>query len=82
MKYDWKIFARHGIRIAPFDDTMLMSYAMQAGLNNHGMDTLSDLYLGHQPIPIKSCSAAENPRSPSTRSPSTTPSNTPPKTPM
>jgi DNA polymerase I len=54
MKYDWKIFARHGIRITPFDDTMLMSYAMQAGLNNHGMDTLSDLYLGHQPIPIKS----------------------------
>ncbi len=53
MKYDWKIFARQGIRIAPFDDTMLMSYAMQAGLNNHGMDTLSDLYLGHQPIPIK-----------------------------
>lgn len=53
MKYDWKIFARRGIRIAPFDDTMLMSYAMQAGLNNHGMDTLSDLYLGHQPIPIK-----------------------------
>jgi DNA polymerase I len=54
MKYDWKIFARHGIHIAPFDDTMLMSYAMHAGLNNHGMDTLSDLYLGHQPIPIKS----------------------------
>ena len=54
MKYDWKIFARQGIRITPFDDTMLMSYAMQAGLNNHGMDTLSDLYLGHQPIPIKS----------------------------
>ena len=53
MKYDWKIFARHGVRIAPFDDTMLMSYAMQAGLNSHGMDTLSDLYLGHQPIAIK-----------------------------
>ncbi|MEZ5799085.1 MAG: DNA polymerase I [Paracoccaceae bacterium] len=54
MKYDWKILARHGIRIAPFDDTMLMSYAMHAGLNSHGMDALSDLYLGHQPIPIKS----------------------------
>ncbi|MGQ0564495.1 MAG: DNA polymerase I [Gemmobacter sp.] len=53
MKYDWKIFARHGIRIAPFDDTMLMSYAMQAGLNAHGMDTLSEAYLGHRPIPIK-----------------------------
>jgi DNA polymerase-1 len=54
MKYDWKIFARHGIRVAPFDDTMLMSYAMQAGLNSHGMDALSAKYLGNQPIPIKS----------------------------
>jgi DNA polymerase-1 len=53
MKYDWKIFARHGIRVAPFDDTMLMSYAMHAGLHNHGMDELSDRYLGHTPIPIK-----------------------------
>ena len=54
MKYDWKIFARHGIRIAPLDDTMLLSYAMHAGLNSHGMDALSEQYLGHQPIPIKS----------------------------
>ena len=54
MKYDWKIFARLGVRITPFDDTMLMSYAMHAGLHNHGMDELSDRYLGHQPIPIKS----------------------------
>ena len=53
MKYDWKIFARHGIRTAPIDDTMLMSYAMQAGLNLHGMDILSEKYLGHRPIPIK-----------------------------
>jgi DNA polymerase-1 len=54
LKYDWKIFARLGIEIAPFDDTMLMSYAMQAGLNLHGMDTLSEKFLGHVPIPIKS----------------------------
>jgi len=53
MKYDAKIFARHGVRVAPFDDTMLMSYAMHAGLNTHGMDALSDKYLGHSPIPIK-----------------------------
>jgi DNA polymerase-1 len=53
MKYDWKIFARQGIRVAPFDDTMLMSYAMQAGLNTHGMDALSAKYLHHTPIPIK-----------------------------
>jgi DNA polymerase-1 len=54
MKYDWKIFARHGVRITPHDDTMLMSYAMHAGDHNHGMDELSDRYLGHTPIPIKS----------------------------
>ena len=53
MKYDWKIFARHGLRLTPIDDTMLMSYAMHAGLHNHGMDELSDRHLGHQPIPIK-----------------------------
>jgi DNA polymerase-1 len=53
MKYDAKIFARNGVRIAPIDDTMLMSYAMHAGLHNHGMDTLSNRYLEHVPIPIK-----------------------------
>tara|TARA_R110002094_G_scaffold12465_3_gene22570 strand:- start:322 stop:3120 length:2799 start_codon:yes stop_codon:yes gene_type:complete len=53
MKYDAKIFAQIGVRVAPFDDTMLMSYAMHAGLHNHGMDALSERYLGHTPIPIK-----------------------------
>ena len=54
MKYDWKIFARQGVRVAPIDDTMLMSYAMYSGIHNHGMDALSDRYLGHRPIEIKS----------------------------
>ena len=54
MKYDWKIFKRYGVEVGPFDDTMLMSSAMQAGLNGHGMDALSEKYLGHSPIPIKS----------------------------
>ena len=53
MKYDAKIFARVGINVAPIDDTMLMSYAMNAGSHGHGMDTLSERYLGHTPIPIK-----------------------------
>ncbi len=53
MKYDLKIFAGLGIDLGPFDDTMLLSYAMHAGLHGHGMDTLSDRYLGHIPIPIK-----------------------------
>ncbi|SMX22172.1 DNA polymerase I [Boseongicola aestuarii] len=54
MKYDAKIFARYGVSVAPIDDTMLMSYAMHAGLHNHGMDLLSERYLGHHPIEIKS----------------------------
>ncbi len=53
IKYDWKILARHGIRMAPIADTMLMSYAMHAGEHGHGMDFLSERYLGHVPIPIK-----------------------------
>ena len=53
MKYDAKIFARLGIGVAPIDDTMLMSYAMNAGAHNHGMDLLSERYLGHHPIEIK-----------------------------
>ncbi len=53
MKYDAKILARRGIDIAPIDDTMLISYALHAGLHGHGMDALSERYLNHTPIPIK-----------------------------
>ncbi|SEI61059.1 DNA polymerase I [Pseudooceanicola nitratireducens] len=53
MKYDAKILKRYGISVAPFDDTMLISYALNAGLHGHGMDALSEQYLGHTPIPIK-----------------------------
>ncbi len=53
MKYDAKILARQGISIAPIDDTMLISYALHSGLHGHGMDALSENYLGHVPIPIK-----------------------------
>ncbi|MEL6120478.1 MAG: DNA polymerase I, partial [Pseudomonadota bacterium] len=54
MKYDAKIFANYGLGVAPIDDTMLMSYALNAGHHNHGMDTLAERYLSHTPIPIKS----------------------------
>ncbi|WP_281973332.1 DNA polymerase I [Ruegeria faecimaris] len=53
MKYDAKIFTRYGVDVAPIDDTMLMSYAMHGGEHGHGMDTLSERYLNHTPIPIK-----------------------------
>ncbi|SLN52292.1 DNA polymerase I [Aquimixticola soesokkakensis] len=53
MKYDAKILARYGVQVAPYDDTMLMSYALHAGLHGHGMDALSERYLSHNPIAIK-----------------------------
>ena len=53
LKYDLQVLKRHGINVAPIDDTMLMSYALDAGLHGHGMDELSKLHLGHEPIPFK-----------------------------
>ncbi|WP_112874141.1 DNA polymerase I [Paracoccus endophyticus] len=52
-KYDWKILARYGIRMTPVDDTMLMSYTLNAALHNHGMDELAQKYIGHRCQPIK-----------------------------
>ncbi|MEM7438090.1 MAG: DNA polymerase I [Pseudomonadota bacterium] len=54
MKYDLKILRRYGINMAPIDDTMLLSYALHGGEHGHGMDLLSERYLDHKPIPIKS----------------------------
>jgi DNA polymerase-1 len=53
VKYDAKVLANYGVTVAPIDDTMLMSYALHSGLHGHGMDALSERYLGHNPIPIK-----------------------------
>ncbi|MEI9931284.1 MAG: DNA polymerase I [Rhizomicrobium sp.] len=52
LKYDYLIFLQRGIRIASYDDTMLMSYALDGGLHGHGMDELSELHLTHTPIPF------------------------------
>ncbi len=53
IKFDTKILMRHGINLAPVDDTMLMSYAMNGGQHRHSMDFLSERYLSHRPMPIK-----------------------------
>ncbi|MBB5221413.1 DNA polymerase-1 [Amaricoccus macauensis] len=45
-----KLFARQGIALAPIDDTMLLSYALHAGLHGHGRDVLAEEFLGHQPL--------------------------------
>lgn len=50
IKYDALILLQEGISINPFDDTMLLSYALSAGKNNQGMDELAKLYLGHDTI--------------------------------
>jgi len=52
-KYDLVVLARAGIDVAPVDDTMLMSYALDTGLHSHGMDVLSQRFLDHAPIPFK-----------------------------
>ena len=62
MKYDAKILHRYGIDVAPFDDTMLISYALHAGLHGHGMDFLAEKYLGHACVPIKSLIGGRGPK--------------------
>ena len=57
-KYDLAVLSRYGVTVAPIDDTMLMSYVLDAGLHNHGMDELSKLWLGHTPISFKQVAGA------------------------
>ncbi|UXM95265.1 DNA polymerase I [Bartonella sp. HY329] len=53
MKYDWLVMHQHGIDITAFDDTMLLSYVLDSGAFSHGMDALSERWLGHKPISYK-----------------------------
>ena len=50
LKFDWLVFAQRGIEIAPEDDTMLMSYVLDAGRSDHGLDPLAQRYFGHKTI--------------------------------
>jgi DNA polymerase-1 len=53
-KYDWLVMRRHGVHVAPVDDTMLISYVLDAGASGgHGMDALAERWLGHATIPYK-----------------------------
>ncbi len=58
VKFDWHMFNLLGITVAPYDDTMLMSYALDAGVTGHGMDALSETFLGHKPISYKGLTGA------------------------
>ena len=53
IKYDLAVLARYGVAVAPYDDTMLISYALATGQRGHGMDELSERLLGHRPIAFK-----------------------------
>jgi DNA polymerase-1 len=50
IKYDWLVFAQRGIEIAGYDDTMLLSYVLDAGKGGHGMDDLAKKWLDHDTI--------------------------------
>ncbi|HML29512.1 MAG TPA: DNA polymerase I, partial [Hyphomicrobium sp.] len=47
IKYDVLVMKRYGVELAPFDDTLLLSYALDGGRGQHGMDVLSERHLGH-----------------------------------
>jgi DNA polymerase-1 len=61
MKFDAMVMAVRGIDIAPYDDTMLISYVLDSSAHGHGMDELSDLMLGHKTIPFSEvCGTGKN----------------------
>ena len=53
IKYDQVVLENAGIKLAPIDDTMLLSFVLNAGKHGHGMDGLSERYLGHTPMAYK-----------------------------
>ncbi|MDP8995220.1 MAG: DNA polymerase I, partial [Pseudomonadota bacterium] len=54
LKFDWIVFDRRGIAVAPFDDTLVMSFDLDAGgLNSHAMDDLAKKHLDHQCLTYK-----------------------------
>ena len=53
IKYDYIVLKKYGIELESIEDTMLLSYTLDAGNNRHNMDTLSELHLGHKTISYK-----------------------------
>lgn len=61
IKYDMNVLARYGIDISPIDDTMVMSFDLDAGRHNHGMDELALQHFGHTCISFKDvCGSGKN----------------------
>ncbi len=53
IKYDFIVLKNNGIQVDPMEDTMLLSYVLDAGNNRHNMDVLSEIHLGHKTISYK-----------------------------
>jgi len=53
VKRDWLVLARRGIRLGATDDTMLISYVLDAGKGSHDMDSVATRYLGRSPSRFK-----------------------------
>jgi len=53
IKFDFIILKQNGIEIHPIEDTMLISYTLDAGTNRHNLDTLSEIHLNHKTISYK-----------------------------
>ena len=53
IKFDFIILYKHGVKMTSMEDTMLMSYVLDAGKNRHNMDILSEIHLGHKTISFK-----------------------------
>ena len=53
IKFDFIVFFKHGIELNSIEDTMLMSYVLDAGRNRHNMDTLAEIHLDHKTITFK-----------------------------
>tara|TARA_B100002019_G_scaffold293024_1_gene318320 strand:+ start:682 stop:3459 length:2778 start_codon:yes stop_codon:yes gene_type:complete len=53
IKFDYIIFFKRGIVIKSVEDTMLMSYVLDAGRNRHNLDILADIHLQHKNISFK-----------------------------
>ncbi len=61
IKYDLNVLARHNIHVAPVDDTMVMSFDLDAGLRNHGMDELALAHFEHSCLSFKDvCGSGKN----------------------
>ena len=53
LKYDMIVLGRAGLSVAPYDDTIVMSFDLDAGLHGHGMDELAATHLSHSCIAFK-----------------------------